>query len=68
MRWMASALAAALIVAAQPAGAWSPRKRDDAPKVRACPELGEGYVRVPGTDTCVKVGGSVRVEGAAISR
>lgn len=30
--------------------------------VRACPEMGEGFVRLPGSDTCIKLGGSVRLE------
>lgn len=59
-------LVAAALLAASPASAFSrPRKEPDA-KPRTCPEIGEGYVRVPGSDTCFRVGGLVRVEGATI--
>lgn len=51
-----------------PAAAITRPKKEPEPKAATCPEVGEGYIRVPGSDTCVKVGGSVRVEGAAISR
>lgn len=37
-------------------------KTEPAPEARACPEMGEGFVRLAGSDTCIKVGGSVRVE------
>ena len=33
-----------------------------------CAAFGPGFVKVQGTDTCVKVGGSVDVSGAARSR
>jgi hypothetical protein len=50
---------------ALPAAAFNrPRKEPDI-KPSACPEAGEGYVRIPGSSTCVKVSGLVRVEGAA---
>lgn len=51
-----------------PAAAITRPKKEREPDVRACPEVGEGYIRVPGSDTCVRVGGSVRVEGATIRR
>ena len=44
------------------------------PKARAvtanpCAAFGPGFARVDGTDTCVKVGGAVRVEtGTAVGR
>ena len=53
---------------ASPASAFNRPKKEEDAKVRACPEVGEGYVRLPGSDTCVRVGGSVRVEGTAVSR
>lgn len=31
--------------------------------VKSCSAFGPGFVNVPGTDACVKVGGSVTVEG-----
>ena len=69
-----TALATALFTAlwasfwASPAAAIVRPKKEPEPKARACPEIGEGYIRIPGSDTCVRLGGSVRVEGAAISR
>ena len=33
-----------------------------------CAAFGPGFVKVQGTDTCVKVGGSIDVGGAARSR
>lgn len=36
------------------------------PKVTACSHLGPGYIWAPASDTCVKVGGYVRVDGAYI--
>lgn len=63
-RWMCWAAAAALL--ATPARAWTPPKRPPEVKASACPEVGPGYVRVPGTDTCVKVGGLLRVEALRV--
>ena len=37
-------------------------KTESTPPARACPEMGEGFVRLPGSDTCIKLGGSVRLE------
>jgi hypothetical protein len=34
--------------------------------MKACPEYGAGFVRMPGSDLCVKVGGFV--EGGVVSR
>jgi hypothetical protein len=31
---------------------------------KACPAYGPGFVQLPGTNTCVKIGGSVQVQGA----
>ena len=33
--------------------------------VNSCSAFGPGFVRIPGTDACVKIGGSVNVEGGA---
>jgi hypothetical protein len=32
---------------------------------KPCPAFGPGFVQVPGTDTCVKVGGGMQVQGGA---
>ncbi len=36
-------------------------------KLKPCPSFGPGFVQVPGTNTCMKVRGSVQVEGGAIN-
>ncbi len=59
----AACLATNLNCAAElPRGRAEPKSADAA----ACREMGSGYIRVPGSDTCIKVGGSVRTEGAVI--
>jgi hypothetical protein len=35
---------------------------------RACPQHGPGFVQVPGSDTCVRIGGRVAAEATAGSR
>jgi hypothetical protein len=35
---------------------------------KSCKEFGAGFVNVAGTDTCVKIGGFVTVEGGARAR
>jgi hypothetical protein len=44
-----------------------PAKPDTNAKVKSCGAYGAGFVNVPGTDACVKIGGSVTV-GAATNR
>ncbi len=51
-----------LAAPAVPTLARSLPKSDPAPELRACPEMGEGYVRLAGSGTCVRLSGSVRVE------
>jgi hypothetical protein len=48
---------------------WSVPAAKTAPVKRAtsCSAYGEGFVNVPGTDTCIKLGGYVRSE-AGVSR
>lgn len=62
---MKSRLGVCLLIALStaPALARSLPKSESAPVARSCPEMGEGFVRLAGSDTCVKLGGSVRVEG-----
>jgi hypothetical protein len=33
--------------------------------MKSCSIYGAGFVQVPGSDACIKIGGSVSVEGAA---
>ena len=44
--------------------AWQRPKAQAAPKTEACPEMGDGFVRIAGSTTCVKLSGLVRVEVA----
>ena len=39
-----------------------PRHLADAPRATGCESLGAGFVKVEGSDTCVKLGGSIRAE------
>jgi hypothetical protein len=39
-------------------------KPDASSRVKSCSAYGAGYVNIPGTDACVKVGGSVTVGGS----
>jgi len=52
-----------------PQAKWPPRqapaKSQPAARVKSCGAYGAGFVNIPGTDTCVKVGGWVSVEGSA---
>jgi hypothetical protein len=49
--------------------AWSVPAPKSTPAKRAepCPAYGEGFVKLPGGDTCVRLGGYVRIE-AGVSR
>jgi hypothetical protein len=38
-------------------------KSQPAKRVKSCGIFGAGFVHVPGTDACVKIGGSVSAEG-----
>jgi Porin subfamily len=38
-------------------------KPQPALRTKACSAFGAGFVQIPGTDTCVKIGGFVTVEG-----
>ena len=70
-----AAVAVASGVAAQPAPEPTPRAGLSPPPVRAkspstgrvqsCSSYGAGFVRVPGTGACIKIGGSVTMEGTA---
>ena len=41
-------------------------KHDEPAKTTGCEVLGEGYVKEPGSDTCVRISGSARAEGAVV--
>lgn len=44
----------------QPSGS---AKSQPALRAKACSSFGAGFVQVPGTDTCVKIGGFVTMDG-----
>jgi len=39
-------------------------KAKPAAQVKTCSDYGAGFVNVPGTDTCVRIGGGVTAEGS----
>lgn len=39
-------------------------KQQPALRTKSCNTFGAGFVQIPGTDSCVKVGGFVTMEGA----
>jgi hypothetical protein len=49
---------------AAPSGKLLPLKRSNS--ANACAEYGAGFVRIEGTNTCIKIGGAVSV-GAGVS-
>ncbi len=61
-RLRATALGFLAALSAGPALGRSLPRREPAEVAKACPEMGEGFVRLAGSQTCVKLGGSVRVE------
>jgi hypothetical protein len=44
----------------QPSG---PAKSEPARRTKSCSAFGAGFVQIPGTDTCVKIGGYISTEG-----
>ena len=63
---MRTALALALSIAAGSALA-AERLRPVENAARACPQYGAGFVEVPGTTTCIRIGGRVRADYVATS-
>ena len=61
-RIRASALGLLAVLSAGPAVGRSLPRREPVEAAKACPEMGEGFVRLAGSQTCVKLGGSVRIE------
>jgi hypothetical protein len=60
---LGSAAAFALVSAAQAADAIVAAEPEPLEYVRICDAYGAGYFYIPGTETCLKVGGMVRTEG-----
>jgi len=50
-----------------PASARNLPRAEPPPRVVACDGMGEGFVRVEGSNTCVKLDGSIRAEFAHTS-
>jgi porin-like protein len=64
----ASGAAAQTLTDPAPPAKWSPLSKaakSQAEHAKACSSFGPGFVNVPGTDACVKIGGWVTVEGSA---
>lgn len=54
-----------MLLAAEAEAKERPRpKLEPSPKATGCEYLGRGYTKAPGSDTCIKVSGSIRTEGA----
>lgn len=64
-----SGVSAQTLTDPNPPAKWSPpraaAKPKSAAKLKSCGAYGAGFVKVPGSDACVKIGGWVSVEGAA---
>ncbi len=44
----------------------APAKSQAQERVKPCPAFGAGFVQLPGTDACVKIGGSVTTDVTGI--
>jgi len=66
---LASGVFAQTLTDPNPPAKWSPpqtvAKSRPTAHQKSCSAYGAGFVNVPGTDTCVKIGGWVTVEGSA---
>ena len=60
---LGSAAAFALVSAAQAADAIVAAEPEPLEYVRICDAYGAGYFYIPGSETCLKIGGMVRTEG-----
>ena len=63
--WLGSAAAILSVAAAQAADLPS-RKSAPVEYVRVCSAYGAGFFFIPGTDTCLKIGGRVRADYAVV--
>lgn len=67
---LASSACAQTLTDPNPPAKWAPPAAQPAAKakpaapVKTCSAYGAGFVNLPGTDTCVKIGGWVTVEGS----
>jgi hypothetical protein len=66
---IASSASAQTLTDPNPPAKWSPpqaaAKPPAAASAKPCPGYGAGFVKLPGSDACIKIGGWVSVEGSA---
>jgi len=65
---LGSAVLAQTLTNPKPLPKWTPpgsAKTRPAAQTKQCSAFGPGFVNVPGTDACVKVGGWVTIEGGS---
>ena len=43
-------------------------KSQAAERAKACSGFGAGFVQIPGTDACIKIGGAVQTEATGVGR
>lgn len=72
-RLLASALGLGLLASMtmRPAGAVArdlPRGAAAPPVIEPCAVFGPGFVQIAGSQTCVRIGGSVTIESSIVSR
>lgn len=68
IRTIASCISLILVGAGAEAKERPTPKLEPSPKATGCEYLGQGYIKIPGSDTCIKVSGSVRTEGVVSTR
>ena len=66
VRASVASLSVTLALAVGPAGAGE--RRPVAEPARSCPQHGPGFVEIPGTSTCIRIGGRARSEYGASTR
>jgi hypothetical protein len=68
----ASGVRAQTLTDPNPPPKWSPPQANAKPRPAAheksCSAYGAGFVNVPGTDTCIKIGGWVEMQGGTSGR
>ncbi len=57
-----------LLSPSTPAATVAPAAKTRAPRADSCAAYGPGFVKLQGTDTCVKVGGAASVEAGSSLR
>lgn len=69
---VASGVLAQTLTEPHPPARWAPHDRAAKPRAdnqaKPCSAFGAGFVNVPGSDACIKIGGWVTVEGTTRAR